>query len=226
MTDDKHYLGHRQRLKEKFLESGHTALADYELLELLLMQAIPRRDVKPEAKALLATFGTLANVLAATPRQIEDVKGLGAHAAFVLKLVDAMAVRSKRSVVKDRHAFDNRLELLDYLYTQMSGLKHEEFRVLYLDTRNHLIGEETLFRGTINAAAVYPREVVRAALNKGATALVLVHNHPSGDPAPSPDDDYLTAELCSTARPLGIEIIDHIIVGEARHYSYRDHGKL
>lgn len=226
MPEQPSHAGHRQRLKDKFKERGADALADYELIELMLMMAIPRRDVKPLAKKLLTHFKTVPALFAADWEELSQVDGVGNHAALMIKLTSALKLRSRRQALTEKPAFDNRLDLLDYLYTLMSDLKHEEFRVIYLNSKNHMVDEQVLFKGTVNASAVYPREVIKTALDKAATSLVLVHNHPSGDPSPSASDDHLTKELAKIGAPLHIEIHDHIIIGDGVHYSYRDHGKL
>jgi DNA repair protein RadC len=226
MSDAPHYLGHRQRLKERFLAAGDQGLQDYELLELLLTYAIPRRDVKPIAKALLAEFKTLGGVLAAPTARLTAVDGIGDGAAVLLGLTHAITLRDKRNDALATTTFDNKLDLIDYLYAHMGPLKHEEFRVLFMDAKNRLVGEKTLFRGTVNSAAVYPREIVREAFDAGATGLVLVHNHPSGDPTPSADDDSTTSQIAAVATLLGLTVVDHIIIGHDRHYSYRDKGRI
>lgn len=226
MTDAPSHLGHRQRLRERFGERGAESLADYELLELLLMEVQPRRDVKPLAKLLLQTFGSLANVFTAPKDKLAAVQGMGERTAHFIKVIGAIKVRSSKQAMVKKPMFDSKLDMLDYLYNVMSDLKHEEFRVIYLDSKNHLLDEQVLFRGTVNASAVYPREVVRTALDKGATGLILVHNHPSGDPSPSQDDKVLTDEMLRIAGALDILIHDHVIIGDGVHYSFRDHGLL
>ena len=226
MEQQPHYHGHRQRLKEKFRLHGADAMADYEVLELLLMQAIPRRDVKPLAKEVLVVFKTFSGVLEAPLQELASIKGMGESSALALKLVYAGAVRYRKSVMADKKNVSHRLELLDYLYTKMGGLSHEEFHLIYLDTRNNILAEEKLFSGTLNAAAVYPREVVKAALKHNAHAVVLVHNHPSGNPSPSPQDQALTMDIQRALLAVDIEVYDHLIVGHDMHFSFRDHGML
>lgn len=201
-------------------------MQDYELLELLLTYAIPRRDVKPIAKDLLAQFKTLSGVLDAPLPRLKEVSGIGEGVAVLIRLSAVLNLREKQNDAKATTTFENKLDLLDYLYTRMGGLKHEEFCVLFMDAKNKLVGEKTLFRGTINSAAIYPREIVREAFDAGATGLVLVHNHPSGDPTPSDDDDRTTHQISHVAELLGLQVVDHIIIGDDRHYSYRDKGKL
>lgn len=226
MSDAPSHLGHRQRLRERFQERGAESLADYELLELLLMEVLPRRDVKPLAKQLLQTFGSLANVFTAPLDKLTAVSGVGERTAHFLKVIGALQIRARKQAMVKKPAFEGKLDMLDYLYNVMSHLKHEEFRVIYLDSKNHLLDEQVLFRGTVNASTVYPREVVKAALDKGATGLILVHNHPSGDPSPSSDDKVLTQEMLRIGGTLDILIHDHVIIGDGVHFSFRDHGLL
>ena len=224
--DKPHHLGHRERLKKRFIDAGSDALADYEILELLLMQFIPRRDVKPAAKFLIQKAGSLAKVMDLPQQTIALAPGLGDKTAFVFEVLKAFNKQAKRQAVVKKASFLNRLDLLEYLYDKMTPLKHEEFHVVYLNSKNHVLAEETLFRGTIDSSVVYPREVIKTALEKGARSLVLVHNHPSGDPTPSQDDFHLTSEIQKLAAPMGILIEDHIIIGDGIHYSFSDQGKL
>lgn len=225
MSDEKHYHGHRARLRERFQKAGTEGLADYEILELLLMQALPRRDVKPLAKQLIDHFGTLNKTLEASLKDIAAQPGMGETSATAIKLAHGIALTYRRGKTDKKH-IEDRLDLLDYLYAKVSGLTHEEFHVVYLDSKNHIVGDDCLFKGTLNSSAVYPREVVKAALATGAASIVLVHNHPSGDPSPSPDDLALTADICGAAEPLDIQVYDHIIVGDGAHYSFRDHNQI
>lgn len=226
MTEEKHYHGHRQRLRDKFTEAGPSALADYEMLELALTYALPRKDVKPIAKDLLAKYKDLAGVLDAPLAELQTFPGLGDSSGLYLKTIHGLMLKAKRGKTLQRDVFASKLDLLDYLYNKVAPLQHEEFHVLYLDNKNRLMGEDLLFRGTLNAAAVYPREIIKAALAKGAAGLVLLHNHPSGDPSPSTDDDKLTAEIATLASGLQIEVVDHLIIGDGVHFSYKDHGRL
>ncbi len=173
------HLGHRERLRQRFTTAGEDSLADYELLELLLFRALPRRDVKPLAKGLLARFGSFAEVLGARPERLREIRGLGEAAITELKIVEAAARRLTRGAIKARQALSSWTEVLDYCRTVMAFADREEFRILFLDKRNMLITDEVQGRGTIDHTPVYPREVVRRALELGATALVLVHNHPT-----------------------------------------------
>ncbi|MCC6947886.1 MAG: DNA repair protein RadC [Bradyrhizobiaceae bacterium] len=216
-----HYHGHRDRLRTRFREAGADALADYELLELVLFRAIPRRDVKPLAKALLARFGSFAEVISAAPARLAEIDGLGESAILELKIVQAAAGRLARGEVKKRPVLSSWSAVLDYCRTAMAFSEREEFRILFLDKRNQLIADEVQQRGTVDHTPVYPREVVKRALELSATAIVLVHNHPSGDPTPSRADIQMTKQIAEIAKPLGVEVHDHIIVGKEGHASLK-----
>ncbi|MEX0590157.1 MAG: DNA repair protein RadC [Xanthobacteraceae bacterium] len=216
-----HYHGHRDRLRARFREAGADALADYELLELILFRALPRRDVKPLAKALLARFGSFAEVIAASPVLLAEIEGTGEAAIAELKIVHAAANRLARGEMKRRPVLSSWSSVLDYCRAAMAFAEREQFRVLFLDKRNQLIADELQATGTVDHAPVYPREVVKRALELSATALVLVHNHPSGDPTPSRADIQMTKQIVEVARPLGIEVHDHIIVGKEGHSSLK-----
>ncbi len=216
-----HYHGHRARLRQRFEASGPDALADYELLELMLFRALPRRDVKPIAKALIARFGSFAEVLAARPERLVEVDGIGEAVVHDLKVVEAAALRLAKAAINQRQALSTWKEVLAYCRTAMAFSEREEFRILFLDKRNALIADEVQGVGTVDHTPVYPREVIRRALEVGATALVLVHNHPSGDPSPSTADVKLTQDIIAIAKPMGIAVHDHLIVGRAGHASLR-----
>jgi DNA repair protein RadC len=220
------HLGHRKRVQAKLLAAGPDALADYELLELLIFAAIPRRDTKPIAKALIARFGSFANVLAATPAELQEVEHVGPGAAAILKAAHAAALRLLRAEVQARPVLNNWDRLTAYLHAAIAREPIEQFRVLFLDTRNRLIADESQAKGTVNHTPVYPREVVKRALELGATALILVHNHPSGDPTPSRADIEMTAEVKAAAAALGIVLHDHLIIGNGRHLSFRREALL
>jgi DNA repair protein RadC len=216
-----HFHGHRARLRDRFREAGPGALADYELLELVLFRALPRRDVKPLAKALLAKFGSFAEVISAPPARLAEVDGLGASAVDELKIVQAAANRLARGEVKRRQVLSSWSSVLDYCRSSMAFADREQFRILFLDKRNQLIADEVQATGTVDHTPVYPREVVKRALELSATAVVLVHNHPSGDPTPSRADIQMTQQIVDVAKPLGIEVHDHIIVGKDGHASLK-----
>ncbi len=216
-----HYHGHRSRLRARFREAGADALADYELLELILFRALPRRDVKPLAKALLARFGSFAEVIAAPSSLLAETDGLGEAAIDELKIVQAAANRIARGEVKKRAVLSSWSSVIDYCRTAMAFADREQFRILFLDKRNQLIADELQATGTVDHTPVYPREVVKRALELSATAVVLVHNHPSGDPTPSRADIQMTRQIIEIAKPLGIEVHDHLIVGKEGHASLK-----
>ncbi len=216
-----HYFGHRERLRDRFREADADALSDYELLELLLFRVLPRRDVKPLAKSLLEKFGSFAEVIAAPEVRLAEVKGLGDAAITELKIVQAAASRLLRGAVKKRPALSSWSTVLDYCRTAQAFADREQFRVLFLDKRNALIADELQQIGTIDHTPVYPREVVKRALELSATAIILVHNHPSGDPTPSRADIQMTQQIIAVAQPLGISVHDHIIVGKEGHASLK-----
>lgn len=209
-----HYLGHRERLRERFSAAGGEVLADYELLELLLFRLIPRSDTKPVAKALLARFGTLAEVLGAPTHLLQEVKGIGPSVALDLKVVAAAARRLARGEISSREVLSSWNQVLDYCRAAMAFEAREHFRILFLDKKNVLIADEVQQTGTVDHTPVYPREVIKRALELSATALILVHNHPSGDPTPSRADIDMTRTIIDTAKPLGIAVHDHIIIGK------------
>src|SRR5215467_3390424 len=221
-----HFHGHRARLRQRFLEAGSEAVSDYELLELILFRAIPQRDVKPLAKELIAKFGSFAEVIAAPPARLAEVKGLGEAAITELKVVQAAANRLTRGVVGKRPVLSCWSSVLDYCRTAQAFAEKEEFRILFLDKRNALIADEVQGLGTVDHTPVYPREVVKRALELSATAIILVHNHPSGDPTPSRADIDMTREIVVVAKPLGIAVHDHIIVGRDGHASLKGMGLM
>jgi DNA repair protein RadC len=216
-----HYHGHRDRLRARFLEAGPDALADYELLELLLFSAIPRRDVKPLAKKLIEKFGSFAEVIGASRQRLGEIGGLGDAAITEIKMVHAAATRLARGEVRRRPVLSSWSGVLDYCRSAMAFAEKEQFRVLFLDKRNQLIADEVQQTGTVDHTPVYPREVVKRALELSATAVILVHNHPSGDPTPSRADIQMTQAIVAVAQPLGIAVHDHIIVGKDGHASLK-----
>ncbi|PWB90722.1 DNA repair protein RadC [Methylocystis sp. SB2] len=216
-----HFHGHRQRLRDRFMDAGEAALADYEMLELLLFRAIARRDVKPLAKALITRFGSFAETVAARPERLREVGGLSEAAIVEIKLVEAAAKRLARGALQKRPVLSSFMEVLDYCRTAMAFAEREEFRILFLDKRNALIADEVQGVGTIDHTPVYPREIVRRALELGSSALILAHNHPSGDPTPSSADIRMTKDIAAIAQPFGITVHDHLIVGRHGHASFR-----
>jgi DNA repair protein RadC len=218
--------GHRARMRGKLLAAGPDALLDHELLEMQLFMALPRRDTKPIARALLDRFGSFGNAIAARPEDLRRVEGLGEAGIAALKTVQAAALRLMREEVIDRPVLSNWDRLIGYLNAAIAREKTEQFRILFLDSKNRLIADEAQAKGTVNHTPVYPREVVKRALELQATALILVHNHPSGDPTPSGADIEMTGEIRAAAATLGILVHDHLIIGNGRHLSFRKEGLL
>jgi DNA repair protein RadC len=216
-----HFHGHRERLRARFRDAGPDTLADYELLELVLFRAVPRRDVKPLAKALLKRFGSFADLVAAPELRLGEIEGVTPGIVAELKLVHATAIRIGRTKVLQRPVLSTWSTLIDYCRTAMAYAEREQFRLLYLDKKNVLIADEVQGEGTVDHTPVYPREVVKRALELSATAIILVHNHPSGDPTPSHADIVMTKQIVDIAKPLGIAVHDHIIVGREGHVSFR-----
>ena len=216
-----HYHGHRERLRQRFREAGGDALAEYELLELVLFRAVPRRDVKPLAKALIARFGSFAEVLTAEPAQLAEVEGMSAGIIADFRLVAVAGQRIARGALRERPVLSSSRALQDYLRATMAFGAREEFRILFLDKRNHLIRDEVQGRGTVDHTPAYPREVARRALELSATAIILAHNHPSGDPSPSSADIRMTREIVAVLQPLKIVVHDHIILGREGNASFK-----
>jgi DNA repair protein RadC len=216
-----HYLGHRERLRERAAAGGHDALPDYELLELILYRSIRQGDTKPLAKALLARFGSFAEVLGAPQHLLREVKGVGEAVAADLKAVAAAGRRMARSEIAGRTVLGSWTQVLDYCRAAMAFEPREQFRILFLDKKNQLIGDEVQQTGTVDHTPVYPREVLRRAIELSATAIVLVHNHPSGDPTPSRADIDMTKAIIEALKPLGIAVHDHIVIGRSGHASLK-----
>jgi DNA repair protein RadC len=221
-----HYFGHRERLRRRFRDGGADALPDYELLELILFRAAPRRDTKPMAKALIARFGTFAEALNAPEELLREVPGIGDAAIVELKLVRAAALRLMRGEVLERPVLSSWAQVLDYCRASMGFESKEQFRIIFLDKRNQIIADEVQQTGTVDHTPVYVREVVKRALELSATAIVLVHNHPSGDPTPSRADIEMTKQIVAAGKPLGVIVHDHIIVGKKGHASLRGLGLI
>ncbi len=216
-----HYLGHRKRLRDRFLAAGADALADYELLEMILFGARPRGDMKPLAKQLLRRFGSFPEVIAAPPELLRKIDGVGDAVIAEFKLIQAAAARLMRAEITRRPVLSSWSAVLDYCRAAQAFADIEQFRILFLDKRNQLIVDEVQQKGTVDHTPVYPREVVKRALELSATAVVLVHNHPSGDPTPSRADIQMTQAIIDVAKPLGIAVHDHIIVGRDGHASLK-----
>ena len=218
--------GHRERLRARFLKGGAAAMPDYELLELACSPPCPRKDTKPLAKTLLARFGSFAEVIAAPRERLREIPGVGDAVANQLKIVEAAAARLAQTRVIGRPALSSWSALLDYCMAAMARAAAEEFRVLFLDRKNVLIADEVQARGTVDHAPVYPREIVKRALEHGASAIILVHNHPSGDPTPSKADIEMTREIATAAKALKIAIHDHLVIGRGGHASFKSLGLL
>lgn len=217
---------HRQRLRARFMAGGAQALPDYELLELVLFRAIPRRDVKPLAHALMDRFGDFNRVITAAEARLRDIKGVGDAVVTELKIVEAAAHRMARARVMQQHVLSSWDALLDYCHTTMAHRETEQFRVLYLDRKNVVIADEEQARGTVDHVPVYPREVAKRALELNASALILVHNHPSGDPTPSESDITMTNQISKACDALGLTLHDHLIIGKSRELSFSSEGYL
>jgi DNA repair protein RadC len=218
--------GHRKRLREKFLVSGLSGFHDYEIVELLLSLGTPRRDCKLPAKEAIKRFETLRGVLEAPLEELEKIEGIGPHNAFGIKLVQEVAREFLKAKIIDKPFYSSSREVFDYLYHAMRGLKKEVFKVLYLTGQNQVLDTEDLSEGTVNSSAVAPREVIEGAIKHNAASLVFVHNHPSGNPQPSASDISLTRELVYAGKVMQIKVLDHIIIGENRYYSFAGEGLI
>lgn len=225
-TDKPHYTGHRDRLRQRFTDGGENALADYELLELLLFTAIPRKDVKPIAKDLIAQFGTIHKMFAAKTSDLCTVKGVSENTATFIKSVHALHTRGMSNDLMEKPILNNWDRLLDYCHATMAEDDIEKFYVLYLNRKNILIHKEVHASGTVDAANIYIREIMKKAMNLGATSLIVIHNHPSGDPTPSGDDITVTNLLVEAGKPLGIDFHDHLIISRSGHMSFRNLGLI
>jgi len=219
-------LGHRKRLREKFIKSGLKGFHDYEIIELLLSLGTPRRDCKQQAKEAIKRFKTLRGVLEAPSEELQQIEGIGAHSAFGIKLVQEVAREFLKEKIIDKPIYKSAQEIFDYLYHSMRDLKKEVFKVLYLNSQNEIIETEDLFEGTVNSSAVSPREVIESAIKNNAASLIFVHNHPSGNPEPSQSDKELTRDLVYAGSIMRIRVLDHIIVGENRYFSFASEGLI
>ncbi len=220
------HTGHRQRLRNRFLASGGERMPDYELLEMVLFAAIPRGDVKPLAKRLLKRFGNFADTIAAPPEALSEVQGMGEAGVAALKVVEAAAQRLGQEAIIDNPVLSSWDRLIEYCRMRLGRAEREHFRILFLNRKNVLIADEEQQRGTIDHTPVYPREVVKRALQLGASAIIMLHNHPSGDPEPSRGDIDMTREIKETAERLGILLHDHIIITKTGHSSFKSMGLL
>jgi DNA repair protein RadC len=218
--------GHRGRLRERFLASGLEGFHDYEVIELLLTLATPRKDCKDQAKAALKHFKTLRGVIDASSEELQAIKGIGPKNVFGIKFARAVAERYLKTKLMRKDPIGSSQELFDYLYHSLRDKKREIFRVVFLDAQNRILAIEDLFEGTLTASSVYPREVIQSALRHHAAGLFLVHNHPSGEPRPSPEDKRITRELIHACRLMGITVHEHLIVGDNTYFSFADHGYI
>jgi len=218
------YKGHRKRLREKFLKSGLAGFHDYEIVELLLTLGSPRKDCKQQAKEALKRFKTLRGVLAASPEELQEIDGIGAHSAFGIKLMQEVAREFLKEKIIDKPFYKSPREIFDYLYHSMRDLKKEVFKVIYLNSRNQIVETADVFEGTVNSSLVSTREVIEGALKHNATSLIFVHNHPSGNPEPSNNDKELTRELVYAGKIMQVKVLDHIIVGDNNYFSFADEG--
>jgi DNA repair protein RadC len=226
MPSDESPAGHRKRLRQKFISSGIGGFHDYEIVELLLTLGSPRRDCKQQAKEALRKFKTLRGVLEASPEELQQIKGIGPHNAFGIKLVQEVARRFLKDKIIDKPVYRSAQEIFDYLYHSMRDLNKELFKVLYLNSQNQIIDIDDLIEGTITGSAVSPREVMEAALRHNAASLVFVHNHPSGNPEPSQNDKQVTRDLVYAAAVMQIKVLDHIIIGDNRYFSFASDGLI
>lgn len=218
--------GHRKRLRERFNQSGLAAFLDYEIVELLLTLGTNRRDCKPQAKEAIERFKTLRGILEAPPEELQKIKGITAHNVFVIKFMQEIARKFLKEQVLDKPYCRSSREVFDYLYHSMRDLKKEVFKVMFVDSQNRVVEIEDLFEGTLNASAIYPREVIQRAVRYNATALIFVHNHPAGNPQPSDNDKQVTQDLVFAGNIMQIKVLDHIIIGENRYFSFADGGLI
>jgi len=221
-----HYSGHRQRLRERFIVGGADAMQDYELLELLLFMAVPRRDVKPMAKDLLSKFGSLPELMSAPHSAISQVDGISENTATAIKTVFAISARMMKQELMQKPVLNNWTRLMDYCHMTMAHETKEHFRILFLNKKNTLIADEVQGSGTVDHTPAYPREIMKRALELGATALILMHNHPSGDSTPSQADIDMTNMIIDSAKPFDITIHDHIVIARGGHTSFRNEGLI
>ena len=222
----KRYEGHRKRLRERFTQSGLTAFLDYEIVELLLTLGTPRRDCKLQAKEAIDKFKTLRGILEAPPDELRRIKGITAHNVFVIKFMQEITREFLKEQVLDKPYCRSSREVFDYLYHSMRDLKKEIFKVMFLDSQNRVVVIEDLFEGTLNASAIYPREIIQGAVKHNAAALIFVHNHPAGNPQPSDNDKRITQDLVFAGNIMQLKVLDHIIIGENRYFSFADAGLI
>lgn len=224
--DKKHYHGHRDRLRARFVQGGPEALADYELLELVLFMAIPRRDVKPLAKTLLERFDGLPQLMAASHHELTQIDGISENTATALKAISAISLRTVKQEIMRKPILNNWTRLMDYCYAAMAHEKKEHFRILFMNKKNELIADEAQGSGTVDHTPAYPREIMKRALEHGATAMILLHNHPSGDPKPSQADIDMTGAIIRAAEPFTIVVHDHVIISKSGYFSFKNEGLM
>ena len=222
----KNQEGHRKRLREKFMKSGISGFHDYEIVELLLTLGTPRKDCKQQAKEAIRKFETLRGVLEAPMEELRDIKGIGSHNAFGIKLVQEVAREFLKEKILEKPICKSSKEIFDYLYHSMRDLKKEVFKVIFLDGKNQIIEIEDLFKGTLNTSSIYPREVIKSAIKNNAVSLIFVHNHPSGNPDPSESDKDVTEDLVFAGNLMQIKVLDHIIIGDNKYFSFADEGLI
>ena len=226
MTEKEASPGHRKRLRERFIKSGLRGFHDYEIIELLLTLGSPRKDCKPQAKEVIRRFKTLRAALSASPEELQQIEGIGPHSALGIKLVSEVAREFLKQKIVDKPAYKSGREIFDYLYHSMRDLKKEVFKVIYLNSQNQIIDIADLSEGTVDRGAVSPREVIESAIRHNAISLILVHNHPSGNPEPSQSDEQITRDLVFAGGIMQIRVLDHIIIGENKYYSFAVEGLI
>lgn len=226
MPDTPHYVNHRKRLRERFRKSGADGMHDYELLELLLTFSIPRRDVKPVAKKLISEFGGLSGVLDADQKKLEELRGVGSMSAALIRLVKELYNTYLAENMKRGDVLSSPETVLKFVRVRLSGMTNEAFMVIYMNVKNEVIDYSILHEGTVDNVAVYPRRIIETALSRHASGVILVHNHPSGNPMPSREDKALTREIADAAITLDIRVLDHIIVGKDGYYSFMENDLL
>ena len=226
MPPDYRAIGHRKRLREKFIKSGLRGFHDYEIIELLLSLGTPRKDCKQQAKEAIKKFKNLRGVLEASLEELQQINGIGSHSAFGIKLVQEVAREFLKEKIIDKPIYKSAQEIFDYLYHSMRDLKKEVFKAIYLNSQNQIIETANLFEGTVNSSSVSPREVMESAIKNSAVSLVFVHNHPAGDPQPSKSDKELTKDLVYAGSIMRIRVLDHIIIGNNRYFSFAGEGLI
>ena len=226
MPSENRLLGHRKRLREKFIKSSLAGFHDYEIIELLLTLGSPRKDCKQPAKEAIKRFKTLRGVLEASPKELQEIEGIGPHSAFGIKLVQEVARKFLKERIMDKPVYKSSQEIFDYLYHSMRDLKKEVFKVIYLNSQNQIIDIASLFAGTINSSVISPREVIEGAIKHSAVSLIFVHNHPSGSPKPSQNDKEVTRDLVYAASIMQIKVLDHIIIGDNTYFSFAGEGLI